>query len=381
MPFSMMPPFQDFGDRPGDATSAAFLARINKELSAARNFSASPPLTVRNGSDGTHIALDRGTLDLRRFRVLDAVSDGGFAQAESIGYDFATNTCTYPGERFTVYAPAYGSPSGETVMEAGEYGIAQFQPDAGHWEILNQASLNNDGFFPARLDSHTGTTPITYAWTEMEYTSEIATATVLSGGRTGTTTPASWRATELNNNSVADATIVWMRREFKATSPAAAVITKTIPGNQAGTHATFALYVDANTTTGGTYTITMDSFTTADIAFNANAATTKTAIQTATGYTLSAFSGAGTLASPWVFTVSSDTNDHTASTDTSTLKDKSGFRFDMGGGTAAGLCGWDAMPEATGEWKPVVLQEDGCLAYVTVDDCEPPVFLNGGTLP
>lgn len=377
--FPMMPPFREFGDRPGDATSAAFLGRANQEINAARSLGVHAPLTIVKGAHGDHIAVDRGTLDLRRFLVAgaDDLVEGGSVLATAIGYDFASNTCTLQGEEFTVHAPAYGSRTPATVMRSGEYGVANFQPDAGRWEVVSNTAINTDDFFPARLDSHTGTSPIIYEWTEMEFTSETALATVLSGGRTGTLVPASWRATELNNNSVANNTIVWMKRGFVA-DPAVAVLTKTLAGNGAGTHATFSLYVDK--ATGGTYTITWDGETSAAIAFNASSATTKSAIQAITGGpTLSAFSGVGTLASPWTFSVTSDTNDHNASTDASTLKNGDGFRFDMGGASDFEPCLADPLPDATGSYKVVVQQtDDNCLALMDVSECTSPVFIDGG---
>lgn len=375
-----MPGFREFGDRPGDATSASFLARVNQELAAARRLGVSPPLTINKGPHGDHFALDRGSIDLRRFLATSELVEGDLVLAKAIGYDPATNTCTIIGEEFLVYSAAFGSRTPSTVMREGDFGLAYFQPDAGRWEFLQSDALNRiDDFFPAIINGHaTSGGTYVYSWSEAEFTSTIALATVLSGGRTGTYTPRTWPATELNNTLVADNTVVWMRREFKPDDPAVASLTKTLSGNGAGTHATFSLYIDE--ATGGTYTITFDGNTSTAIAFDASAATTKSAIQgTATGLTLSSFSGSGTLASPWVFSVTSDANDHIATADSSTLKDESGFRFSGGGTATTGLCGWGAMPAATGSYNIVVKQDsDDCLAYIPVATCTDPADLDGG---
>ncbi len=377
MSFSMFAPKQNYGERPGQRTSASFLQRLQEEMHAARGASADGPLTAESGPWGTQFGLERVTLDLRRFVLTEDLLAGSFAEAQILIYDNSALTWTITGETFEVWDSLSQRSDGSTLLRSGQYGFAKWFGDNGLWEIVQVSDLVGDDFFPARLDSHTGTTPILYAWVESEWTSTNASATDKAGGRSGTTS--SWTATELNNNSVADDTIVWMKRGFRPSSPADATITKTASGNGAGVHAAFSLYVDANTTTGGTYTITMDGHTTAAIAWNENAGVTKTAIQTATGYTLSAFSGAGTLASPWTFTVSSDVLDHSASTDTSSLKDKSGFRFDMGAGGSAGLCGWGAMPAAVGTYKVVVKQDsDDCFAYVEVQACTTPVHLDAG---
>ncbi len=380
MSFSMFAPKQNYGERPGHRTSASFLQRLQEEMYAALGTSADGPLTAESSPWGTQIGLERVTLDLRRFVLTEDLLAGSFAEAKILIYDNSALTWTITGEEFTVWDSLTQNSDGSVLMSEGQYGFAKWFVDNGLWEVVQVGDLVSDAFFPARLDSHTGTSPIEYAWTEMEWTSTLAAATVKSGGRTGTIGPDSWMATELNNNSVANNTIVWMKRGFRPTSPAAAVITKTASGNGAGVHAAFSLYIDDNTTTGGTYTIMMDGFATT-IPWNASSGTTKSAIETATGYTLSAFAGAGTLASPWTFTVSSDVLDHSASTNTSALKDKSGFRFDMSAGGSAGLCGWGAMPAATGTWKVVVKQDaDDCFGYVEVQACTTPVDIFGGTI-
>jgi len=375
----MFGPRHNFGERPGQKPSAAFLKEMQDQLYAARGVSTDGPIVSENGPWGPAFGLERSTIDLRRFVLAEDLLSGDSADANILIFDNDTLQWTITGESFTVY-DSLGSADGSTKLKEGQFGFAKWFGDNGLWELVAIGDLISDDFFPAILDSHTGTSPVLYAWAEAEWTSTTAAATVKSGGRSGTTTPTSWPATELNNNTIADDTVVWMRRGYKPTSPADATITKTQAGNGAGTHAAFSLYVDANTTTGGTYTITMDGFTTAAIAFNANSGTTKSAIETATGYTLSAFSGAGTLASPWTFTVTSDANDHTASTDASSLKDKSGFRFDGGSVGSSGLCGWGAMPAASGAFKVVVKQDsDDCLAYMPVSTCTTPADLYGGT--
>lgn len=373
----MFAPRGNYGERPGQRIPAEFVKRIQEEMYAARGTGVDEPFNLQNGPWGAQTSLDRDTVNLRRFVLIEDLQSGDAADAYMVVFDNSTFEWTTFGEAFTVY-DSLGNADGSTYLKEGQYGFATWFLDNGRWEVVNSGSLTSDDFFPARIDSSTGTSPVLFAWVESEWTSTTAGATDKAGGRAGTTTPLSWVATELNNSSVADDTIVWMKRGYKPSSPADATITKTLAGNGAGVHATFSLYVDANTTSGGTYTITMDDFVTADIAFNENAGVTKSAIQTATGYTLSSFSGAGTLASPWTFTVSSDAIDHNAFTNTAGLKDKSGFRFNAGGGSA-GLCGWGAMPAATGTYKIVVKQDaDDCFAYIPVATCTDPFDLDGG---
>jgi len=86
------------------------------------------------------------------------------------------------------------------------------------------------------------------------------------------------------------------------------------------------------------------------------------------------------IPSPWTFTVSSDANDHSASTDTSTLKDKSGFRFAAGTASDFEPCLADPLPAVTGAYHVVVQQDaDNCLAIVEVQACTTPVDIFGGT--
>ncbi len=365
-----MPPMRGFGESPGDRVSAAFLQRIYDEMQAARTQSVAPPLLLVTGPTGNHIALDMGKIGLRRFRYLADLAGGGSASAQAIGYDFKTGTCTAPSEQFTVY-DSFGKSSDAKVGKTGQYGLAQFQVDASRWEVLRGQGVGADDFFPAKLSAKTTVAGIiVYSWTEYEFTAVKVAATAKSGGRSGTST--SWPAVELNNADLDVTTsppVVWMRRVFVA-PPAVASLTKTATGNNGGVATAFSLYVDA--ATGLSYTVTFDGSQSATIAFDASAATTKATIEaTVTGLTLSAFAGSGTLASPWTFSVTSDTADHQATTDAGTLKDASGYAFSAevkgytGDLTVVTDVTWDAdtceMTKTTHTWTFV----DGILTVVT----------------
>lgn len=60
--------------------------------------------------------------------------------------------------------------------------------------------------------------------------------------------------------------------------------------------------VDRGTSTGGTWTLTVDGETSGAIAYNANAAAVDTAVEAITGVTSVTVTGAGTVADPWVIT-------------------------------------------------------------------------------
>lgn len=387
----MFGPMHNFGERPGSRTSASFLKRMQEEMYAARGTSGDGPINIINGPSGAGISLDRVTLDLRRFKLTEDLLSGGAAEAQILLYDneaplrvgFDYREWGIFGETFTVY-DSLGLADGSTKLKEGQYGFAAYFPDNGLWEVVQIGDLIGDEFFPARLDSRTldsGT--YIYDWTEMEWTSATAAATVKSGGRTGTNSPRCWPAVELNNNIIATDTIVWMKRGYKATSPAVAVVAKTASGNNAGTHAAFTLYLDQ--VTGGTFTLTYDGTTTAAIAYSAIGATVQTAIETAiTGLTLSSFTGAGTLASPWAFSVSSDTQDHTITASAASLKGNDGYRFEMSEGSGSStLCmdpeeitGYDA--EAT--MNVAIWNAEGCLESTPISACTSPRVINGGTV-
>lgn len=320
----MVPTFTDFGDRRGDATSAEFLARIHSEIYAARLGSAAPPLMMQEGPLGTMIALDRETLSLKRFVLLADLAAGSSASAQAIGYDFARYKAGAQADLITVY-DAFGVTGGPQVGKAGEYGFACWQEDAGRWEVVGMSTANaNDDFFLAYISARTTVSSIySYSWSEYEVTAVNIAPTAKSGGRSGTS--ASWPAVEINNRKVNTGSLVWMKRVFKATA-AVASMTKTTPGNSMGQAAIFSLYV--SNAVGGTYTITWGGYTTAAIAYNANAATVKAAIEAAvSGLTLNAFTGAGTSGSPWVVSASSTTADVDARADGTALQDGSGFAF------------------------------------------------------
>lgn len=347
-----MPTFHDFGDRRGDATQAEFVARVHQELYAARVGSVSPPLTSQDGPLGLMIGLARDTLDLRRFVLAGDLAAGGSASAYAIGYDFSRAKARSQFDTIIVYDP-FGVSGGPQVGKTGEYGWACWQEDAGRWEVVSMVTANsNDDFFLAYLDSRTLTSGVyVYGWTEYEVAATATLPTSKSGGRSGTS--AVWSAVEINNRAVATGTLVWMRRAYKG-SQAKVVITKSTVGNNEGQPAVFRLYV--SNASGGTYTITWNSSTTSAIAYNANAATVKSAIEAAvSGLTLNAFTGSGTSADPWIVSASSTAADVDGRANGDSLKDAGGYAFAAPGGawtfawTATKTSNytasvWDAIP-------------------------------------
>lgn len=322
MSFPRTGPFTNFGGREGDATSAEFLRHVERELFAVGQSEGEPPLEVTTGPYGTQITLERDTFNIRRVQFTEDLNAGGSAVVTLLTY--ATDTGTWnQGEQFTVYDP-FGQTGQPKVAKTNDYGLAYFSPEVPRWEVLRPTDKFFDDFFPAYISARTTVSSIySYSWTEYEATAVNVALTSKSGGRSGTST--AWPAVELNNQKVNVGSIVWMKRVFRA-PPAVVSLTKTTPGNSMGTPAAFSLYVDA--ATAGTYTVTFDGATSATIAYNASAATTKAAIEaTTSGLSLSSFSGAGTLASPWTFTVSSDTADHAAIADGASLRDASGYAF------------------------------------------------------
>ncbi len=451
------PRFDDFGGRPGERVSASFLTRMQDELYAARSAGVSHPFIQENGPFGPQLGLDRTTLDLQRFVLTENLLSGSKADAQILIFDGTTGRWNIQGEHFDVY-DSFGKTDGSIRLKSGAYGFAKWMPDNGLWEFVQISDAIGYDFFPARLDcrvSSSGTW--VYSWTEMEWTSAIAAASVLSGGRTGytaqsisiakTTTgdgstaevetitfcepplvggtwdvggstglafnvsagtlqtalraslsgtplvtvtgsmsagfvvtwpsvgavttmtgsvtnllPAgpAWPATELNNRKVSTGTIVWMRLGYKPSSPAVAVVAKTASGNSAGVHAAFSLYLDQ--VKGGSFKLGFDTFTTADISYGSTAAQISTAITAAvSGLTLTSFSGAGTIGSPWTFNVTSDYADHTMTADGSKLKGNEGYRF----AAPNALCGYEDVSgfDAT-KVNILAVDASGCLTML-----------------
>lgn len=464
-----------FGGRKGERTSASFLTRMQDEVFAARNAAVSFPLTQESTPAGEHLGLDRETLDLLRFQLTADLASGGSATASPVIYNPETFRWDLIGEEMTVY-DSFGKADGSTRLKSGDYGFAKWFGDNGLWEIVQApggSGGGGDDFFPARIDcrSYTGGCWI-YGWTEMTWTdATVCTATVLTGGRTGsparvatvtqtavgdgstaevetisfigppiisgtwtitgtmsatpyttsdlafnasasdvqaalralnssafpavtvsgdmtsgftiiwpstgaqtplTTTISNllpngptWPACELNNQPVKIGVIVWMKRGYKLTT-AVAVVTKTTPGNGIGTHAAYSMYVDG--ASGGTYTVSFDGVTSAAISYGATVATVKAAIEaTTSGLTLSSLSGAGTLANPWTFTVTSNANDHTIIANGSSLKDGSGYRF----GKPVIFCGHEDTPGyvAGAAMNVLTIDSSGCQFCVQTGVC------------
>lgn len=320
----MMPPFQDFGEVPGQRTSAAFLERAYQEIYAARA-TVAWPLEIQSGPSGDMIAIDRKTFDLIRCQLTSDLKSGQSATAYTLsGYPFDQ------GDEITIY-DALGGNSGGVIARIGDYAICKWHPDLGRYEIIRSILQSGIEFFPAKLTSRTlSSGTYKYGWSECEFASKAALPTVLSGGQSGNDS-SNQPAIELNNAAVAVNTFVWMRRGYRG-ARAVASLTKTQSGNNQGQAAAFSLYVDS--ANGGTYIVNFNGTDSAALAFNANAATVKGAIETAGGVTLSAFGGSGTLASPWTFSVTTDAQDYYAYADGAALTDDSSYAFAAPDGTS-----------------------------------------------
>jgi len=367
MSFPRSAPFSDFGGREGDATSAAFLRHVERELYAVGQTSAEPPFETVTGPWGTQISLNRATLDLRRFQLTEDLSAGSSAEAIVLYYSAENETWDVPGETFTVYDFLSSSRAG-VKMRTGDKGLAKFHPDSALWELV--ASSPGTGFdsdfLPAKLTARTiPSATYIYEWAEQEFLTNGANGTTKSGGRSGTAS--AWPAYELNNQSVAVGTYVWMRRGFEGDA-AIVSVTQTAVGNSLGTASAWSFYI--RYATGGTFTLTLNRGTTSALAYNASGATIKTALETASGLTLSSFSGAGTLASPYTFSVAGgDYGVFFLAANASGLKDGGDFRFTASDGSVIGAFGW--IPTDVG---------DSGTPYPILDSWECHVVLNTGNV-
>ena len=319
--FPQTAPFQNFGERSGQKTSAAFLAALADNL--YQGISVDSPLVAFTHPAGTFIGLERGTLDLRRFVLTATLKAGSSAAANLLTFD--GNRIGDRSEEITVY-DALGQDDGSILGRSGDYGLCKWHPDSGRFEIVRNALLGaGEDFFPAEILTRTLSSGVyKYGWRELEFATKAALPTTLSSGRSGDNS-SNQPAIEINNQKVKVGAFVWMRRGYRGTR-ATASFTQTTSGNNFGIASAFSLYVDS--ATGGTYTLTLNSGTTTALAYNANSATVKSALETASGKTLSSFSGAGTLASPWTFSVSTDTANYFCSADGSALDDDSSYAFD-----------------------------------------------------
>ncbi len=188
--FGMVPPFRDFGDKPGDATSAGWIKRTNAELNAARNFSVSPPLSLRPAPDGIHLALEKGTMQLRRFQYLGDLASGSYANAQLIGFISSDTTSlqTVLGEQFVVWDAVLGRPASITVAKTGDYGLAYFAEDQTRWEVLQPSALSasTDDFFLAQITCRAKVgSYFYYSWIEMQLGGATDPISIKLNGRSG----------------------------------------------------------------------------------------------------------------------------------------------------------------------------------------------------
>jgi hypothetical protein len=141
----MMPsqPNSNYGERHGQRVSASHLQSLTEGLAAARNVTVADGgvLEASAGPEGLHLALNRASLDIRRYKLIDDLPIGGHANASVVAYDAEEDTYTLLGEEFVVW-DALGAPeteggadeTAEVKRAAGEYGLAKWHPDSGRWE-------------------------------------------------------------------------------------------------------------------------------------------------------------------------------------------------------------------------------------------------------
>lgn len=176
---------------------------------------------------------------------------------------------------------------------------------------------------------------------------------------------AAWPAYELNDWKARIGAIVWMRRGYFSTA-AALTITKTATGDNTSTATAWSMYI--SDAVAGTYTLTLDGYTTSAISYGAVGSTIKSALETASGLTLSSFSGSGTSGSPWTFSVAGGNYaDHTLSGDIGNIIDGSDYRF----GLTLDSCSWDGVPgyDSAATMNVVTIDSSGCLIAVQPDAC------------
>jgi hypothetical protein len=144
-----------------------------------------------------------------------------------------------------------------------------------------------------------------HSWKELEFTAAGVLPTEKAGGRTGDKSGA-WPLIEIENHELEVGTKVFAWEV--AVKPPEIVIEETQAGGD-GENQAWTLYIkDAK---GGTYTLFADDEPTDPIDWDGGATDIKAEIEAAAGVTLSSFTGAGTEASPYAFSVTSDTDPHT----------------------------------------------------------------------
>src|SRR5882724_73675 len=168
MSFSMFSPQQKDGGRPGQTPSASFLRRMQEEIYAARGTGVDTPLISESGPYGATIALDRITIDLRRFVLTENLLAGSCANANTVIYDNISGQWNMLGESFTVWDSLTTRSDGTILLAIGQYGFAKWFADNGLWEVVQIGDLISDDFFPAKMTSHAASGGINvYSWAEV----------------------------------------------------------------------------------------------------------------------------------------------------------------------------------------------------------------------
>jgi hypothetical protein len=336
MPETTMPPFQNFGERPGQRTSASFLDRLNQEVYANRT-GATWPLIVQNTPSGPVIGIDRSSLEIYRVKLTEDLYSG-YKATGNIAYYSLAEFEVYNGRQ--VQKPIYSdeitvydrnTKNGKRIAREGEWVLAKAHTDSGILETINE---QDEDFILGILNTRTLTSGV-YIYTFRQKFFDSTTGlpssdpncTPPDGGGAGdgtTVSPILGNAVEVNNYRIsvtADQGLnstqfvhVWLRRVLQGPVPQV-VVTKTRAGNGAGTTAAFSLYLkDA---TGGEWWLTVDGYATISFTPTTSATDIHDEMENAiafsgTGDTISfsSLSGSGTEVDPWTFSVTSDADDH-----------------------------------------------------------------------
>ena len=245
---------------------------------------------------------------------------------EAVPFDISGNVVcrlpSSPDEGDRVLVELVSDPGGFAVLiESPDKIDGSIRPlalrDAGYVELIWSddenvgwaSSLNGQqpAFFPAKITARDKPDSTwLYAWVEMYFASRASLPAELSGGRSAELNNYGV-AVELTNRRVALNTVVWMRRGFLG-QPPSVTFTKTASGNGSDVRTAFSLSV--NGAYSGTYTLILDGDETSALQSSTDDATVKSALESASGLTLSTFGGSGTQGDPWTFTVQTDYGDY-----------------------------------------------------------------------
>jgi len=114
---------------------------MQEEIYAARGTGVDTPLISESGPYGATIALDRITIDLRRFVLTENLLAGSCANANTVIYDNISGQWNMLGESFTVWDSLTTRSDGTILLAIGQYGFAKWFADNGLWEVVQIGDL------------------------------------------------------------------------------------------------------------------------------------------------------------------------------------------------------------------------------------------------